>query len=281
MDSFGPLVDVPWLRARLGDPDLVVVDCRWKLGDPGAGAHQYAQGHVPGAVFLDVDRDMAAPASGAGRHPLPQAREFQAAVRAVGISGDARVVAYDEAGEAGAARLWWLLRHFGHDRVAILDGGLAAWRTAGAPLSDRPAVLAPGDFHARPREDDTAGLSELRERALSGDRSLTLVDARAPDRFRGEHEPMDPVAGHIPGAVNLPFGTLLREGRFLERDELQERLSQAGVGPGADVVAYCGSGVTAAVVVAAAEAAGVQNVRLYPGSWSEWCRVGLPAEALA
>jgi thiosulfate/3-mercaptopyruvate sulfurtransferase len=280
MDSFGPLVDVAWLRARLGDPDLVVVDCRWVLGTPGAGERLYEQGHVPGAAFLDVDGDLSAPAgdAGRGRHPLPDGRDFQAAARRSGISGDTRVVAYDEAGEGGAARLWWLLRHFGHDGAAILDGGAVAWREAGGPLESGHAQPGAGDFKARPRDDDVAPLGEVRERALAGDPSLVLIDARTPERYRGEREPVDPVAGHIPGAANLPFGSLAAGGRFGDRDELQERLTAAGATQGADVVAYCGSGVTAAVVVAAAEAAGIGGIRLYAGSWSEWCRLGLPAE---
>ena len=280
MDSFGPLVDVAWLRSRLGDPDLVVVDCRWTLGDPGAGRALYESGHVPGAAFMDVERELSAPAGDAarGRHPLPDASDFQADARRAGISGDTRVVAYDEAGEGGAARLWWLLRHFGHEGAAILDGGAAAWRAAGGPLEHGHAGTGAGDFKARPRDDDVALLAEVRERAPADDGSLVLIDARAPERFRGDTEPVDPVAGHIPGAANVPFASLAPDGRFLGRDELQERLTAAGAIPGADVVAYCGSGVTAAVVVAAAEAAGIEGVRLYAGSWSEWCRQGLPAD---
>jgi thiosulfate/3-mercaptopyruvate sulfurtransferase len=279
MDPFGPLVDVAWLRARRGDPDVVVVDCRWKLGDPGAGERLYEQGHIPGAAFLDVDRDLSAPPGDGsrGRHPLPEPREFTRAARAAGISNDTVVVACDEAGEGGAARLWWLLRHFGHERAAILDGGVAAWRAAGAPLEAGRADSTPGDFRARSRGDDVASVDEVRERALAGDESLVLIDARAPERFRGEHEPVDPVAGHIPGARNLPFASLAEDGRFRARDELQERLTAVGVTPGADVVAYCGSGVSATVLLAAAEAAGIEGIRLYAGSWSEWCRLGLPA----
>jgi thiosulfate/3-mercaptopyruvate sulfurtransferase len=280
MDSFGPLVDVAWLRARIGEPDLVVVDCRWKLGEPGAGERLYEGGHIPGASFLDVDRDLAAaPGDGRrGRHPLPPVRDFERAARSAGVGADTTVVACDEAGEGGAARLWWLLRHFGHDRAAILDGGVAAWRAAGQPLEPGRATPPRGDFRARPREDDVAPLDEVRERALAGDASLVLVDARAVARFRGDTEPIDPVAGHIPGAGNVPFRSLLDDGGgFLPADELQDRLTGAGVVPGADVVAYCGSGVSATVLIAAADAAGIPGVRLYPGSWSEWCRVGLPA----
>jgi len=281
VDSFGPLVDVAWLSARIGDPDLVVVDCRWKLGNPQAGERQYEQGHIPGATFLDVEHDLSAPpgdASG-GRHPLPEPRAFERAARHAGIGNSTAVVACDEAGEGGAARLWWLLRHFGHERTAILDGGVAGWRAAGGPLEPDHRDAPPGDFRARPRDGDVAPLDELRERALAGDDALVLVDARAAERYRGEVEPVDPVAGHIPGAANLPFASLMEDGRFRSRDDLQDRLTAAGVTPGADVVAYCGSGVTAAVLIAAAEAAGTPGVRLYAGSWSEWCRQGLPLAA--
>jgi thiosulfate/3-mercaptopyruvate sulfurtransferase len=267
-----PLVDVARLRERLDDPGAVVVDCRWKLGDPDAGERAYLAGHVPGASFLDLDRDLAAPPGDRGRHPLPDAGAFERAARGAGIRSGSTVVAYDEAGEGGAARLWWLLRHFGHDRVALLDGGLAAWRAAGGPLDPGRTEPAPGDFTARPRTDDVAELDEVRERALGGDASLALVDARSPERYRGEAEPIDPVAGHIRGAVNVPFATLVADGRFRPAGELRELLGAAGIRPGADAVAYCGSGVSATVVIAAAAAAGIDDVRLYPGSWSEWCR---------
>lgn len=277
MDSIGPLVDVDWLRERLGAPRLLVVDCRWKLGEPGAGERQYGAGHVPGAVFLDVDRDLSGPPAangGGGRHPLPPAAQFERTARAAGISSDTRVVAYDDAGTGGAARLWWLLRHFGHDSAAILDGGVRAWRAAGAPLEPGPPVAPPpGDFRARERSDDIVPLEELRDRVLSGDGTLTLLDARAPERYRGDREPVDPVAGHIPGARNVPFASLMDEsGRFRPPAELRELI---GTG---DLAAYCGSGVTAATLVAAAEAVGGPGVRLYAGSWSEWCRLGLPPE---
>jgi thiosulfate/3-mercaptopyruvate sulfurtransferase len=181
------------------------------------------------------------------------------------------VVAYDEAGEGGAARLWWLLRHLGHERAAVLDGGLRGWREEGGPLEAGAEAVEAGDFSAAPREDDTA---ELAGEAGAGPR--VLLDARAPERFRGEHEPIDPVAGHIPGAANLPFAELAPNGRFLSPEELRARFEAAGAAPGSELVAYCGSGVTACVLVLAAEVAGLGPVRLYPGSWSEWSSRGLP-----
>jgi thiosulfate/3-mercaptopyruvate sulfurtransferase len=271
----GPLVSAAWLLDRLGRRGLVVVDCRWKLGAPAAGRSAFEQSHVPGAHFLDVEADLSAPVGElGGRHPLPSPERFAAAAAGAGIGADSFVVAYDESGEGGAARLWWLLRHFGHQGAAVLDGGLAAWRAAGGPLDDLPprpgASGAP--FEPRVREDDIVSAEELSARL--GDPALALVDARAPERFRGEVEPIDPVAGHIPGAANVPFAAVAPGGAFLESGALRERLDP---GEGRELVAYCGSGITAATLVLAAEAAGVA-ARLYPGSWSDWCARGLPVE---
>ena len=264
--AFGPLVEASWLRERLGEPGLVVVDTRWRLGAPGAGELEYAQGHVPGAAFLDVDRDLAGPPGAAGRHPLPGAADFERAARAAGIGAASRVVAYDDAEMGGAARLWWLLRHFGHGAAAVLDGGLDAWTAAGGELEPGRPSRTPGEFKARPPADDVADAEDL----LAG--GVRLLDARAPERYRGEVEPVDPVAGHIPGAENVPYASLAPGGRYLPPDDLRERLGDR------EFVAYCGSGVTACTLVLAAEAAGVPGARLYPGSWSEWAGRGLPAE---
>jgi thiosulfate/3-mercaptopyruvate sulfurtransferase len=249
---------------------LAVVDCRWRLGEPGRGRELYEEGHIPGAGFLDVDTDLSAP-PGDGRHPLPEPDAFARAAARAGIGPRSTVVAYDEGGEGGAARLWWLLRHFGHPAVAVLDGGLRAWRERGAPLSTGTSapVAIPIDPHAR--TDDVILAEEIEERL--GDGSLDLIDARAPQRYSGELEPIDPVAGHIPGARNVPFAELAPGGRYLPPAELREHLRTGG-----DAVAYCGSGVTAAHIVLAAEAAGLRPPRLYPGSWSQWCGRGLPAE---
>jgi thiosulfate/3-mercaptopyruvate sulfurtransferase len=266
----GPVVEVAWLSERLGDPGLAVVDCRFKLGEPGAGERAWREGHIPGAPFLDVDRDLAAEPGDRGRHPLPEPADFEAAARRAGIGRDSLVVAYDEVGEGGAVRLWWLLRHFGHERVAVLNGGLRAWRETGGPLRTGGEEVERGDFVARAREGDTVAVEEL----LAGER--LLLDARAPERFRGEVEPIDPVAGHIPGAVNVPFAEIAPDGRFPAPEELRARLEAAGAAPGRELVAYCGSGVTACTLVLAAELAGLPEARLYPGSWSEWSRRGYP-----
>jgi thiosulfate/3-mercaptopyruvate sulfurtransferase len=255
--SYGPLVSAGWLRDRLGDPDLVVVDCRYVLGEPGAGERLWREGHIPGAAHLDVDRDLADPPGAGGRHPLPAPERFEAAARAAGIGPESRVVAYDEAGEGGAARLWWLLRHFGHAEVAVLDGGLRGWRAEDGVLEAGDAPEVTGLFRAGPREDDFVDAAEI-ERSRP-----RLLDARAPERYRGEVEPIDPVAGHIPGAENVPWQAVAPGGRFLPPGELRARLGDQ------PFVAYCGSGVTACTLLVAAELAGVE-ARLYPGSWSEW-----------
>jgi thiosulfate/3-mercaptopyruvate sulfurtransferase len=251
----------------------VIVDCRWTLGKPGVGRQAWLEGHIPGAAFLDVDDDLAAEPGERGRHPLPEAADFEAAANRAGIRSTSRVVAYDEAGEGGATRLWWLLRHFGHDDAAVLNGGLAAWREEGGPLEaarEKAGATASsgGDpFVAKQREDDTVNAREL----SAATPAPRLLDARAPERYRGEKEPIDAIAGHIPGAENVPFAHLAPHGRFPAPQDLRERLGDQ------PFVAYCGSGVTACTLVLAAELAGVE-ARLYPGSWSEWSRRGLPVE---
>jgi thiosulfate/3-mercaptopyruvate sulfurtransferase len=262
---FGPLVETVWLREHLGEPGLVVVDCRFVLGRPGAAEVAWREGHIPGAPFLDVDRDLADEPGERGRHPLPDAGRFQDAARRAGIGSGSRVVAYDEAAEGGAARLWWLLRHFGHDQVAVLDGALRAWRAEGGPLRPGAEEVERSDFEARPRTGDTVSAEDIQ-----GEQPR-LLDARAPERFRGEVEPIDAVAGHIPGARNVPFAAVAPGGRFLPAARLAELIGAEAF------VAYCGSGVTACNLLLAGEVAGVQG-RLYPGSWSEWSGRGLPVE---
>ena len=232
------------------------VDCRWELGNPERGRELYLEGHVPGASFLDVERELSAPpASPGGRHPLPSSDDFARAAGAAGIGPGVFVVAYDQGMNGGAARLWWLLRHFGHDDVAVLDGGIAAWL---GPRRGGEEEVEAVEFVPRRREGDTVEADELAARL--GDAGLTVVDARLPERYRGEVEPIDPVAGRIPGAVNAPYP-----------DELPDGLAEAG-----EIVAYCGSGVTACVTLLRLARAGRDDARLYPGSWSDWCARGLP-----
>jgi len=274
--SAGSLVDARSLAAELtGSAPPVLLDVRWRFGGP-PGIEGYRAGHLPGAVYVDLDTDLSGPPGPGGRHPLPSADDFAAAMRRAGVRGGHPVVAYDEGDSTIAARLWWELRYFGHDLVRVLDGGLAAWRAAGLPVTaDEPGAVAAGDFTAVAGHMpvlDAAGAAGLA-------RSGLLFDARAGERYRGETEPIDPVAGHIPGAVSAPTaGNVGQDGRFLPPAELQRRFAALGVdlegesggpGPAPVVGAYCGSGVTAAHEVLALSLAGLPAA-LYVGSWSGW-----------
>ncbi len=263
------LISAEDLHERVGGgrDGPALLDVRWQLGGP-SGVPEYLRGHIPGAVFVDLETVLAAPPGERGRHPLPDAGAFEAGMRAAGVSNSRAVVIYDAESSIAAGRAWWLLRYFGHEDVAVLDGGFAAWVQAGFPVESGEARVARGDFAARPGGMvvvEAAGAAQL---GLDG-RSV-LLDARTPERFRGEQEPIDPVAGHIPGARNVPASSVLDgRGRFLDREELRARFEAAGVRDGAAVGAYCGSGVTAAHSVLALELAGYRAA-LYPGSWSEW-----------
>ena len=258
----GPLVSAVQLGRELDGPDApTLLDCRWTLAG-GADRDGYDRGHLPGAVFVDLDRDLSAPPAPegrGGRHSLPDPAALQAAMRRAGVRGDRPVVAYDQGEPGGAARAWWLLGWFGHPDGRVLDGGLPAWVAAGLPLATGDPDPEPGDFTARPGGRwllDAAGAADLAATGL-------LLDARAPARYQGLEEPVDPVAGHIPGARNAPLPDLL-QGRALRR-----RLADLGAGGGVPVGAYCGSGVVAAHLVLALEAAGIPAA-LYAGSWSDW-----------
>lgn len=242
-----------------------LLDVRWQLGGR-PGREAYAAGHIPGAVFIDLETQLAAPPGSGGRHPLPSAESFTTSMRAAGISNRRACVVYDAATSTAAARAWWLLRYFGHDQVMVLDGGLAAWVDAGHPQEHDAPTVEPGDFVALPGGMpilDAEGAAKLAMRGV-------LVDARAPERFRGEVEPIDRVAGHIPGARNLPTTQNVDPaGRFLDPVRLRCEFEKLGVRAGVEVGAYCGSGVTAAHEVMALELAGYPAA-LYVGSWSEW-----------
>ena len=295
----GPLIGVAELAELLDAPARpVVFDARWSLAGP-PGIEEYLAGHIPGACFIDLDLDLADPPGSGGRHPLPAVPRFERAMRAAGLSRRRLAIAYDAADATSASRLWWLLRYHGHDLVRVLDGGFAAWRAAGLPVAIDLPLPVPGDFSARPGRLpvlDAAGAAAVA-------RSGVLLDSRASERYRGEREPVDPVAGHIPGAVSLPAaGNTRPDGRFRSPVELRARLAAAGValadgagsdgagsgGAGSDgagsggngtpdglaatrkVAAYCGSGVVATQQLLALELAGYEGAALYPGSWSEW-----------
>lgn len=265
------LIQAEELASRLGDPRLRLFDCRFDLARPAYGRSAYRDEHVPGAIHADLNQDLSSPPTPAsGRHPLPSPADIERRLRTWGVNADSLVVAYDDGNGMYAARLWWMLRWLGHDEVAVLDGGMRRWLQLGLPLDEDVPEPAPGNFAARLRPAMAATAADVL--AASGDPSCRLVDARAPERYRGEVEPIDRVAGHIPGARNHPFGLSLdAQGRFLPSTALREALTASldGVGP-SSTIAYCGSGVTACHLLLALEHAGLAGPRLYPGSWSEW-----------
>lgn len=276
-----------WLEASgaTGSP-LRVCEVRWSPAPP-TPRERYDAGHIPGACFVDVDRDLskAQQRGPGGRHPMPEPAEFAAALARLGIGPDTEVVAYDEGSGAFASRLWLMLRMHGHPRARVLDGGLAAWTASGRPLSREPVAVPPAPLQSLARAGgmtvDRAVVRELSQ-ALSGSgcrstgQGTLLVDVRAPERFRGELEPVDPRAGHIPGAVNLPLSRLVRSAtdpRLLPAPELREALAGAGLDGSRKVVAYCGSGVTACFLPLALEQAGLPPCQIYSGSFSDWVSV--------
>lgn len=269
--SYTTLVDASTLRAHLDDPNWLVVDVRHQLSDTAYGERAYAAGHIPGAVFLHCDRDLSGPVTGSnGRHPLPDPEKLARRLGDIGIDSTTQVIVYDDAQGMIAGRLWWLLRWLGHDAVALLDGGLQAWQAAGGAMTDVVPTLEPRQFRVAMR-DAWVAANYVLERLETP--HIHLVDARGPDRFRGENETIDPVGGHIPGAVNRFFkDNLLLDGRFKPAAEL--RAEWLGVLAGAEpdqVIHQCGSGVSACLNMVAMELAGLSGSRLYAGSWSEWC----------
>jgi thiosulfate/3-mercaptopyruvate sulfurtransferase len=268
------LISASELAARIDDPAVVVVDCRHDLMNLDAGRDGYAAGHLPNAVFADMETALSGAQRGAdgqfrGRHPLPERAALIETLRSWGIGDDTQVVAYDAHGGMFAARLWWLLRWVGHPAVAVLDGGLAAWQALGLPMSTAAPVKARGTLseHAPLARTVTAG----EVLANIGKAAFTVVDARAPDRFRGENETIDPVGGHIPGAKNRFFkDNLQADGRFKDAAQLKADFAPLAA-DAAKAVMQCGSGVTACHNLLALEVAGMPGAALYPGSWSEWC----------
>jgi thiosulfate/3-mercaptopyruvate sulfurtransferase len=266
-----PIISVQQLHSRLGDPRVVIVDCRFQLNDPDAGRRAYDSGHIPGAQYAHLEQDLSAQAVAGktGRHPLPEPLRSSRRLEGWGIGSDSCVVAYDASSGAFAARLWWLLKWLGHDCVAVLDGGFAAWNAASLPITStvqRPALAV---FEVKLRADRTASAADVETARQSTE--WRLLDARSADRFAGQHEPIDAVAGRIPGACSLPFESSLVDGHFRPLAELRQLYASALSGVRSErAIAYCGSGVTACHLILGAEAAGFSGVRLYAGSWSEW-----------
>ncbi|HEY8497109.1 MAG TPA: sulfurtransferase [Limnochordales bacterium] len=266
------IVTCQWLAERLDAPDIVIADCRFDLADPAAGRRAYEAAHIPGAVYFDLEQDLSGPVRKPGpRHPLPDMDRFVAKLEAAGIGEAVTVVCYDDQQGMVAARLWWMLRYLGHEAVCVLDGGFKAWQEAGLPVTASAAARPRRRFVPRVRPEMAVSMADVQQ--MVQEKRGVLVDARAPERFRGEVEPLDPVAGHIPGARNLPWmGNLDSSGRWRSPEELAARFAALrGQEP---VVMYCGSGVSACVNVLAMAHAGFKELpRLYVGSWSEWCAV--------
>jgi thiosulfate/3-mercaptopyruvate sulfurtransferase len=264
-----PILTANWLHTHLGHPNLAIVDCRFSLADPSLGYQQYQASHIPGAVYFDLNRDLSSPVqSHGGRHPLPNPDRLAGVLSAAGISNQTWVVAYDDARFGFAARFWWLLRYLGHERVALLDGGFAAWKAASYPITNESSTPEPASFVPQVQTEMVVTIDQVRSRKdLPG---AVLIDSREPERYRGEREPIDPIAGHIPGAVNYPWQQVTDEtGKVRSREEQQQRW--ASIQNASDIMVYCGSGVTACVNLLSLELAGISNAKLYAGSWSDWC----------
>ncbi|MDH3468945.1 MAG: sulfurtransferase [Gammaproteobacteria bacterium] len=272
------IIDANELRARLDDRSLRIIDCRFSLTDPDQGNAEYLSGHIPGAVYAHLDRDLAGVVSATtGRHPLPHPDDFTAVLRNWRIGPESEIVVYDSSGGAIAARLWWMLRHWvRHTATQVLDGGIAAWTAVDGALDAGTAAVSPSPtgLLSATNADDSGWCTTAQLQQQQALQRGMLIDARDPQRFHGEREPIDPVAGHIPGAVNLPFsGNLTAAGTFRPREELRRRFVDllAGAAP-SSIVHMCGSGVTACHNLLAMDIAGLPDSRLYVGSWSEWIR---------
>ena len=279
MTACTTLISADQLAAWPASAPLLLLDCSFELSDPAAGRRAYAAGHLPGAHYVHLDETLSAPKTGHnGRHPLPTREAFAQSMAALGLTPDMQVVAYDNAGGMYAARLWWMLRWIGHRAVAVLDGGVAAWTASGRALTaDEPALKPAASLALREPLVNTVDGEAVMANLQS--QRLLLVDARGADRFRGENETMDPVGGHIPGAVNRPFkDNLGADGRFKPAAQLRAEFEAVcGGRPAHEIVGQCGSGVSACHNLLAMEAAGLSGAALYPGSWSEWCvRPGAP-----
>lgn len=269
------LISCENLQKHLSEKNWLIVDCRFNLADTEAGRRAYEEAHIPGAVYAHLDDDLSGtiiPGT-TGRHPLPPVAQISELFSLWGIDNSVQVVAYDDKGGGIASRLWWMLRWLGHEAVAVLDGGWPAWNAMGYAVSDQPASLRPRSFIAQAREKLVVDVKAVDQMRTNSD--YTVVDSRAAERYRGEVEPIDPVAGHIPGAINLPFPENLENGNFLETEDLKARFETALAGRSPEhVVFYCGSGVTACHNLLAYAHAGLGNALLYPGSWSEWITDG-------
>ncbi|HTL87994.1 MAG TPA: sulfurtransferase [Leptolyngbya sp.] len=258
-----------WLAKHLDDPDLAIADCRFSLMQPELGQHQYNEGHIPGAFYFDLNQDLSSPIqTHGGRHPLPDIKKLSETLSTPGITPSTLVIAYDDSRFGFAARFWWLLRYVGHDRVKVLDGGFSNWQNAGYPVTTIEPVPKSKPFTPQIQPDWIVNIDQVKaKKDLS---QVALIDSREAERYRGEREPIDPIAGHIPGAVNYPWQSVTDDRGFLKSPaELRDRY--ADLESKDEILVYCGSGVTACVNLLAMTAAGLDRAKLYPGSWSDWC----------
>ncbi len=269
-----PLVSVSWLYEHLDDPHVAIADCRFSLMQPDSGEQQYQDGHIPGAYYLDLNRDLSSPVKKhGGRHPLPNPDNLAQTLRQMGVNsvspdGATLVVAYDDSRFAFASRLWWLLRYLGHTNVAVLDGGWTAWKAAGYPVTTEIPATKAGNFTPQPHPEQVVTIEQVKARKDLP--TVVLVDSREDDRYRGEREPIDPIAGHIPGAVNYPWQEVTTDQGLARSLEAQQQRWQA-LADADEIIVYCGSGVTACVNLLSLELAGISTAKLYAGSWSDWC----------
>ncbi|MFC4619628.1 sulfurtransferase [Camelliibacillus cellulosilyticus] len=259
------IVSQDWLKTRLDDPSMIIADCRFNLAEPSEGKRLYLESHIPGAVYFDLEKDLSSPvAEHGGRHPLPDAKTFASKLSEAGIDHTKTVIAYDDQKGSMAARLWWLLRYFGHQSVAVLDEGFSAWKEKGFPTTAVLPKRSTAQFVPNVQHDWVVPMAGVKQ--LS--KGEPLIDSRAPNRFRGENESIDPKAGHIPGAENWFWEDNIENGRWKSPEQLRDRFEP--LNHKSQVTVYCGSGVTACANILAMTRAGIKNVRLYPGSWSDW-----------
>jgi thiosulfate/3-mercaptopyruvate sulfurtransferase len=264
------IVSAEWLAANTENPQVVIVDCRFALAAPQLGQKQYQESHIPGAFYLDLNQDLAsAVGKHGGRHPLPNIAELAEKLSAIGInSSETLVVAYDDSRLAFASRLWWLLRYMGHSKVALLDGGFSAWKAAGYPVTDTLTKPRDGRFVVELQPDMAVDIEAVKERKDLPE--TVLVDSRESERYEGLREPIDPIAGHIPGAINYPWQGVTEEtGKVRSISEQKQRWTE--LAKAEEIIVYCGSGVTACVNLLSLEIAGIPEAKLYVGSWSDWC----------
>ena len=263
-------VNKEWLVQQLANDWVNVIDCRFDMSQPHIGKEQYETSHIPGSVYLDLEKDLSSPVEEhGGRHPLPDLHTLKNTLEKLGISNESTVVVYDSGSCENASRAWWLLSYLGHERVFLLDGGFAAWEKAGYPLTDEPAQVKPATFRVNVQSDMLATYEDVQNLVASGSKETILIDSRSPERYRGDEEPIDAKAGRIPGAINHPWQKSLQaNGSFKNEKTQQERFEK--LNPDTPLVVYCGSGITAATNYLALKQAGYQDVKLYAGSFSDW-----------